>query len=162
MHSTTKQERRYGISRRGARSRQTRSPSAWTDTSGLPSAPIACCMFSDSEQSNERASLPLGSRTAAKQSESKSKLMPNLFESRGLRRLWASHGQPFHNPVREGLPTIQPEPRLCFPTIVNESSRKSRNLAQGDECYCPALVIGMRSVLRACCAGSFFGIEGTQ
>src|ERR1700674_4191194 len=64
-HSTTKQERRYGISRRGARSRQTRSPSAWTDTSGLPSAPIACCMFSDSEQSNERASLPLGSRTAA-------------------------------------------------------------------------------------------------
>src|SRR6202521_19295 len=65
MHSTTKQERRYGISRRGARSRQTRSPSAWTDTSGLPSAPIACYMFSDSEQSNERASLPLGSRTAA-------------------------------------------------------------------------------------------------
>src|ERR1700680_82277 len=64
-HSTTKQERRYGISRRGARSRQTRSPSAWTDTSGLPSAPIACCMFSDPEQSNERASLPLGSRTAA-------------------------------------------------------------------------------------------------
>src|SRR5450631_4048956 len=39
------------------------------------------------------AGAPLGTRTAAKQSESKSKLMPNLFESRGLRRLWASHGQ---------------------------------------------------------------------
>src|ERR1700733_1181688 len=63
-HSMTKQEKRSGISRRGARSRQTRSPSPWTDSSGLPSAPIACCMFSDSEQSNERASLPLGSRTA--------------------------------------------------------------------------------------------------
>jgi hypothetical protein len=37
------------------------------------------------------AGAPLGTRTAAKQSESKSKLMPNLFESRGLRRLWASH-----------------------------------------------------------------------
>jgi len=35
----------------GVRSGQTRSPSPWTDTSGLPSAPIACCMFSDSEQS---------------------------------------------------------------------------------------------------------------
>jgi len=32
----------------GVRSGQTRSPSPWTDTSGLPSAPIACCMFSDS------------------------------------------------------------------------------------------------------------------
>jgi hypothetical protein len=40
------------------------------------------------------AGAPLGTRTAAKQSESKSKLMPNLFESRGLRRFWASHGQP--------------------------------------------------------------------
>src|ERR1700721_4880763 len=59
-HSTTKQEKRCGISRRGPRSRQTRSPSPWMDTSGLPSAPIACCMFSDSEQSNERESLPLG------------------------------------------------------------------------------------------------------
>src|ERR1700722_6277443 len=39
------------------------------------------------------AGAPLGTRTAAKQSESKSKLMPNLFENRGLRRLWASHGQ---------------------------------------------------------------------
>ena len=39
-----------------------------------------------------RAGAPLGTRAAAKQSESKSKLMPNLFESRGLRRLWASHG----------------------------------------------------------------------
>ena len=55
------------------------------------------------------AGAPLGTRTAAKQSESKSKLMPNLFESRGLRRLWASHGQPFHNLVREGLPTIHPQ-----------------------------------------------------
>jgi hypothetical protein len=36
------------------------------------------------------AGAPLGTRTAAKQSESKSKLMPNLFESRGLRRLWAT------------------------------------------------------------------------
>src|SRR5580704_17883215 len=50
-HSMTKQEKRCGISRRGARSRQTGSPSPWTDSSGLPSAPIACCMFSDSEQS---------------------------------------------------------------------------------------------------------------
>jgi hypothetical protein len=40
------------------------------------------------------AGAPLGTRAAAKQSESKSKLMPNLFESRGLRRLWASHEQP--------------------------------------------------------------------
>jgi hypothetical protein len=32
-----------------------------------------------------------GTRTAAKQSESKSKLLPNLFERRGFRRLWASH-----------------------------------------------------------------------
>src|ERR1700723_1445659 len=50
-HSTTKQEKRCGTSRRGGASGQTRSPSAWTDTSGLLSAPIACCMFSDSEQS---------------------------------------------------------------------------------------------------------------
>jgi hypothetical protein len=53
------------------------------------------------------AGAPLGTRTAAKQSESKSKLMPNLFESRGLRRLWASHGQLFPNPITEGLPTIR-------------------------------------------------------
>jgi hypothetical protein len=53
------------------------------------------------------AGAPLGTRTAAKQSESKSKLMPNLFESRGLRRLWASHGLPLPNPVRSGLPTNQ-------------------------------------------------------
>jgi len=50
------------------------------------------------------AGAPLGTRTAAKQSESKSKLMPNLFESRGLRRLWASHGQAGSNPSRPNLP----------------------------------------------------------
>jgi len=47
----------------------------------------------------------LGTRTAARQSESKSKLMPNLFESRGFRRLRASPEQPYPNLMREGLPT---------------------------------------------------------
>jgi hypothetical protein len=31
-------------------------------------------------------------------------------------RLWSVDGQPFRNPVREGLPTIHPEPRLSLPT----------------------------------------------
>src|SRR4029077_14919105 len=64
-HSTTKQEKRCGISRPGARSHQIRSPSPWTDTSGLPSARITYCMFSDSEQSMNGQACLLGSRTAA-------------------------------------------------------------------------------------------------
>jgi hypothetical protein len=77
------------------------------------------------------AGAPLGTRTAAKQSESKSKLMPNLFESRGLRRLWASHGQSFRNPVTEELPTIHElgyQFRTNFSTIhpIREDQEEKR------------------------------------